>query len=82
MASSRISVRLDPSFRRRVQEEASRTGKRESDLVREALEEHLLRNGGETCYSLARKLRLIGCARALPPDLSTGRRYFKGFGRE
>ncbi len=82
MASSRISVRIGRQLRQRIREEASRTRKRESDLVREALEKHLLHNRRESCYDIARRLKLIGCARGLPPDLSTNARYFEGFGHK
>ena len=82
MASGRITIRISPHLRRRLEEEASMNGKRESDVVREALEKHLAQAGRETCYDLARKLGLIGCLKKAPPDLSTNRKYFEGFGRK
>ena len=79
---SRISVRLDGGTRRRLDEEARAAGKNESDVVREALDAYLRkRPRPESCLELARRNRLIGCARRFPPDLSTNRRHFEGFGR-
>ena len=82
MASSRISIRISRDLRHRLEEEASLNGKRESDVVREALEKHLAQAGRETCYHLARRLGLVGCLKKAPPDVSTNRRYFEGFGRK
>jgi hypothetical protein len=82
MASERISVRLDEATQRRLAAEARATGKNESDLVREALAAYFRRRPQpESCLELARRHRLIGCAKRLPPDLSTNRRHFEGFGR-
>src|SRR5690242_21756769 len=82
MASQRISVRVPPGTARRLKERSRATGARESEMVREALEEYLSKNGKEqTAYDLAMKAGLIGCAPGLPRDLSTSKRYFKGFGR-
>jgi hypothetical protein len=54
-------------------------GAHESDVVREALEKYLAPEG-PTAYDLALKSGLIGCARGVPKDLSTDKKYFKGFG--
>lgn len=82
MASSRISIRIPRELRRRLEEEATRNAKPESEVVREALEGHLSRAGRETCYELARRLGIIGCVKKAPRDLSTNRKYFEGFGRK
>ena len=82
MAGSRISIRISRNLRHRLEEEASLNGKRESDVVREALQRHLGRPRRETCHDLARRLGLIGCVKKAPPDLSTNRKYFEGFGRD
>lgn len=82
MSSERISVRVSPGIARRLKERANATGAQESEMVREALEEYLSKNGGnQTAYDLAKKAGLIGCAPGLPKDLSTNKRYFKGFGK-
>jgi Arc/MetJ-type ribon-helix-helix transcriptional regulator len=81
MADSRISVRLDAEIHRRLDEAVTATGKSESELVREALAAYLQqRSQPESCLDLARQHDLIGCARQLPPDLSTNPKHFKGFG--
>ncbi len=78
----RISVRLDSDTQQRLDEEVQATGKNESDVVREALRDYFRkRPRPESCLELARRHRLIGCAKQLPPDLSTNRQHFEGFGR-
>jgi len=82
MANDRISVRLDVETQRRLAAEAQATGKNESELVREALAAFFCgRPAPESCLELARRHRLIGCAEGLPPDLSTNKDCFEGFGR-
>jgi predicted DNA-binding protein len=82
MASQRISVRVSPGIARRLKERSRATGTRESEVVREALEEYLSKSDDEqTAFDLAQKAGLIGCIRGAPKDLSTNKRYFKGFGK-
>jgi predicted DNA-binding protein len=82
MASQRISVRVSPGTARRLKERSRATGTRESDVVREALEQYLSpRHKEQTTYALLKEAGLIGCARGLPKDLSTNKRYFRGFGK-
>ncbi len=82
MAVSRISVRIDTNLRRRLKEEASRNGKKESDVVREALEAYFAsRRKPETCYDVALRMGIIGMIKNAPRDLSTNPKYFKGFGK-
>jgi Arc/MetJ-type ribon-helix-helix transcriptional regulator len=79
---ARISVRLDQETQQRLTDEVLATGKSESDVVRQALRTYFRkRSRPESCLELARRHRLIGCAKQLPPDLSTNRRHFEGFGR-
>ena len=81
MKEYRISVRLNSALRRRLEATAVRTGKRESSLVREALERQLSRSDSvETAYDLALKTGLIGVLKGGSRDLSTNRRHFDGFG--
>lgn len=81
MASQRISVRVPRQMAQRLKRHSRVTGARESDLVREALEKYLPPEGdAPTAYDLAVKAGLIGCARGAPKDLSTNKKYFKGFG--
>jgi predicted DNA-binding protein len=82
MTDSRISVRLDPETTQRLKEMVRRTGKKESEVVREALATYLENQpNGESCLDVARRHGIIGCAKSLPADLSTNRDHFEGFGR-
>jgi Arc/MetJ-type ribon-helix-helix transcriptional regulator len=81
MSDLRISVRLDEATRRRLEQEAAASGQNESDLVRAALAAYLEQRPHSTnCLELAKRYRLIGCAKNLPADLSTNREHFEGFG--
>jgi predicted DNA-binding protein len=82
MASQRISVRVPRGIARRLKERSRATGTRQSEVVRQALEKYLPEDGtGQTAYDLAKKVGLIGCIRGAPKDLSTNKKYFKGFGK-
>jgi predicted DNA-binding protein len=82
MESQRISVRVPGKTVKRLRERARATGKRESDVVRLALEEHLSK-AAETLTAYDRFLRagLIGCAVGAPKDIATNKKYFEGFGK-
>ena len=81
MASQRISVRVSSGIVRRLKERSRATGARESQVVREALEHFLSEKHTEqTTYDLLQTAGLIGCVRGAPKDLSTNKKYFKGFG--
>ncbi len=83
MATDRMSIHINPKLRRKLREEASANGKRESDIVREALEDYFkARSTRETCYEVALRTGIIGIVKDAPPDVSTNRKYFKGFGRQ
>jgi len=81
MKDHRITVRFSPEMRRRLQAAARRSGRRESDFVRDAgdlkltSEERVL-----TAYDHAKNAGLIGAAKGKVRDLSTNRKYFEGFG--
>jgi predicted DNA-binding protein len=82
MSTNRITVRIGGKLRRRLAAASVRLEKKESELVREALEHHLPETAREeTCYAVARRLGIIGSVKRAPEDLSTNRKYFKGFGR-
>jgi hypothetical protein len=82
MNDYRITVRFPAELRRRLKAAARRSGIRESDLVRGAVERQLAAEEGTlTAYELAKKAGLIGAVRGTSPDLSTDRRHFDGFGR-
>lgn len=82
MASQRISVRVPGGIARRLKERSRSTGTRESQVVREALEEYLSKSDGrESAYDQAKKAGLIGCIRGGRKDVSTNKSLFKGFGK-
>ncbi len=82
MASQRISVRVPGKIAQGLKERSRASGKRESDVVRQALQEHLSKSSeAETAYDAFLNAGLIGCAPGLPKDLATNKRHFKGFGK-
>ena len=81
MSSQRISVRVSGGIARRLKERSTATGAHESQVVREALEQYLSeKRTEETTFDLLREAGLIGCVNGAPRDLSTNKKYFKGFG--
>jgi predicted DNA-binding protein len=81
MKDHRITVRVTPDMRRRLQAAARRAGRRESDLVREAVELRLAaEESAFTAYDHAKKAGLIGAVEARVRDLSTNPSHFAGFG--
>ena len=81
MKDQRITVRFSPEVRRRLQAAARRGGRRESDLVREAVDLQLAaEERALTAYDHAKKAGLIGAVRGRIRDLSTNPKYFDGFG--
>jgi predicted DNA-binding protein len=81
MKDQRITVRFSPDMRRRLQAAARRVGKRESDLVREAVDLRLSAvESTLTAYDHAKKAGLIGAVKAKVRDLSTNPRHLTGFG--
>jgi metal-responsive CopG/Arc/MetJ family transcriptional regulator len=78
----RINVRVEERLKQQLEAEAKEKGVKPSDIVREALQEHLKqRVPRRSCLDIARRIGLIGCAAGLPKDLSTNRDHFEGFGR-
>jgi len=65
-----------------IKERSRATGLRESDVVRKALEKHLSNNDEPIAFDRASEAGLIGCVRSGRKDLSTNKKYFKGFGRD
>jgi hypothetical protein len=65
-----------------LREEALAAGKNESEFVRQLLADHFTRSQRPaTALDVARRAGIIGCADGLPPDLSTNKDHFEGFGR-
>ena len=81
MKDYRITVRLSAALRRRLKDAAYRSGARESDIVRGAVERQFVAEDEEiSAYERARKAGLIGAVRGAKRDLSTNPRHFQGFG--
>ena len=79
----RISVRVDERLKKELEAEAREKGVRPSEIVRQALEEHVRRRTPrESAYDLAKRLGIIGAAKGLPADLSTNPEHMEGFGRD
>ncbi len=80
---ARINVRLTEDLKRRLDAAAKARGLSPSEVVRGAIEAHLeAEPPPESCLDLARRIGLVGCLPDAPPDLSTNRAYFEGFGRD
>jgi predicted DNA-binding protein len=81
MKDYRITVRFPAELRRRLKEAARRTKRRESDLIRGAVERQLKEEeSSATIYDRAAKAGLIAVIQSGPRDLSTNAKYFNGFG--
>ena len=81
MSTARITIRIDESLRNRLDSVAEATGKTESEIVRDALEQYINHNQSETtCYDVFKKAGVIGCVKGGPKDLSTNPKYMEGFG--
>jgi predicted DNA-binding protein len=77
----RLTVRISAELRNRLKQAAKRTGTRESDLVRSGVEMRLAAEETvQTALDRVKKAGLIGIVKGAPPDLSTNRKYFDGFG--
>jgi predicted DNA-binding protein len=82
MKDYRVTVRFPAELRQRLKAAAHRTGTRESDLVRGAVERQLeAEENTLTAYDHAKKAGIIGAVRGAARDLSTNARHFDGFGR-
>jgi hypothetical protein len=79
----RINVRVEGRLKQQLEAEARERGVRPSDVVRQALEEHMRqRTPRLNCRDLAERLGILGSAKGLPADLSTNPEYMEGFGRD
>jgi predicted transcriptional regulator len=82
VATYRITIRIDPTVRRELEERASAKKKGQSEIVREALKEYFTAHpAAQTCYDAAVRAGVVGIVNTVPFDMSINRRYFKGFGR-
>jgi hypothetical protein len=79
----RINVRVEPRLKQQLEAEAREKGVSPSEIVRQALEEHVRQwKPGESCYDIAKRLGIIGVFKDAPSDLSTNPAHMEGFGGE
>ena len=81
MSTTRISVRLDRTLRAKIRKQARAKGKKEAELIREALvKEFDAAPRVKTAYELGMELGIFGSIEGAPADLSTNPKYMEGFG--
>jgi len=79
----RISIRVEPDLKRQLEDEAKAAGVSPSDIVREAIREHLeRRKPRESAYDVAKRIGIIGVYKDAPSDLSSNPAHMEGFGLE
>jgi hypothetical protein len=77
----RINVRVDERLKLQLEAEAREKGVRPSDIVRQALEEHMRQRAPrESCLDIARRIGILGIYTDAPTDLSTNPAHMEGFG--
>jgi hypothetical protein len=77
----RINVRVDERLKLQLEAEAREKGVRPSDIVRQALEEHMRQRAPrESCLDIARRIGILGIYTDAPTDLSTNPEHMEGFG--
>jgi metal-responsive CopG/Arc/MetJ family transcriptional regulator len=82
MAPRRISIRLSPELQEGLDRLVAATGRKESDVVREAILAYCQQQAAlPSCYDLAKRSGLIGCVEGGPDDVSTNPAYMEGFGK-
>ncbi len=83
MASDRISVRIADDLQEKLDHVRKATGKSDTELVREALEEYCLKHTLlPSAHDLAVESGILGCIPTGPSDRSTNKSYLKGMGSE
>jgi metal-responsive CopG/Arc/MetJ family transcriptional regulator len=72
----RITVRISESLANQLKANSHSCGKTQSEVVRAALKSYLgKRSITRSAFDAASAAGLIGCARGLPKDQGTNRRY-------
>ena len=83
MASERLSIRLPRKLQADLSSIVESSGRSESEIVREAIEEYVKKHHrAPTAYDLAEKMGIIGCFDSGHEDLSTNPAHMEGFGRD
>ena len=75
-----ISIKVPQALAARIEEAAEATGRSKSDLLRDAIEQYLLRGALSTARSISSEATdLSGCLEG-PDDLSFNPRHLEGYG--
>jgi len=81
LGEERMTVRVKKGLKQQLEAEAREKGVSPSEVVRQAIEEHLRQQQpAETCYDVAKRLGIIGVFKDGPSDLSTNPAHMEGFG--
>ena len=81
MKDYRLTIRLSAEMHRRLKDSAHRSGTRESEIVRGAVERQFAGEDEKMgAYEWAKKAGMIGVVKGASRDLSTNPKYFDGFG--
>lgn len=79
----RINVRIEERLKRQLEAEAREKGVSPSEIVRQALVEHMRQQPArESCLDIARRIGIVGVYSDAPHDLSTNPKHMEGFGRD
>lgn len=82
MKTTRISVRLDRGLRASIRKRAKAAGRREGEIIREALQREFQEQPPQkSSYDVAAALGLVGCVEGAPRDLSANPTHMEGFGK-
>lgn len=76
-----LSVKLSPALEAKLDALVKRRGQRKSTVVREAIERFVSEGQKQTSTTAFELLKDLHGTVQGPKDLSTNRKYFKGYGR-
>jgi hypothetical protein len=75
-----ISLKVDDALNGWLEAEARKLGRSKSALAREALEQRRKGTGGRSIHDVMKDV--CGIIKGGPRDMSTNKKYMKGFGRD
>jgi hypothetical protein len=82
MVKTKVAFRIDPDLLQKLEMVAQGKGLNESDVIREAVSEYLMRfQSDKSCHDVASAIGVIGADETLASDLSTAERHKAGFGQ-
>jgi len=80
MRDERLTIRVSPELRAKINRGVREMEKDQSQVVRDALDAYL--SPSESAFDAFKKAGLIGIAKKGPSDLSTNKKHMQGFGRK